>query len=434
MTRWNRREVVGMAGFLAAMGISGAALAQEIAPKVEPTTIKFYNYNLASAGLGRDSTVEVLNSFAAAYPDIKVETVAPTSQEMMSRLQADMVAGQTADIAQIVFSDLSYVIENFGVVPLEDYVPAEELSAHFSGMMPSGLELGRQDGKTYGLAYVFSTPMLFYNADLFRAAGLPADTSLKTWDEVSAAAKVITEKTGRTGFSSGIFNIGFDWLYQSLVLSNGGRVISEDRKTLQFAEPPALEVIEMLRGMASAGAYTDMATGRSTESLVGQNTAMWLGTAAIQAALKRGAEGKFELRAAKLPSFGNKPARPTNSGSALVILAKDPVKRRAAWELMKHFTSDAAYAVVTSKAGYLPLRQTTIDSEKYLAGWLKENPMTMLNIEQLASMTPWVPMPGQNYKQIVNIMLSAGNRAVFDSSDPAGTMKEAQQQAQAMMP
>ena len=66
-------------------------------------------------------------------------------------------------------------------------------------------------------------------------------------------------------------------------------------------------------------------------------------------------------RAAPMPSFGDKPTRPTNSGSALVVLTHDPVKQRAAWELMKFLTSKHGYTIITSKIGYLPLRTDIVD-------------------------------------------------------------------------
>ena len=414
---------------------AGSAMAQKIPDTVDDkVTIRFYNYNLASAGMGRDATVEMIDSFRAANPNITVEGVPVPSPEMISRIQADVVAGLAPDIVQVVFSDLSYIMENFGISPLEDLVSSEELGAHFDGIIPAGLELGRIDGKTYGLAYVFSTPVLFYNADMFRAAGLDPDASLAIWDDVSAAARTITEKTGKTGFLSGVFKAGFDWLLQGLVLSSGGRVLSEDRKTLTFAEPEAMEAIAMLRGLAQAGAYKDMPGGAAIEQMVSGGGGMFLGTSAVQASLLRGAKGNFELRAAPMPAFGDKPARPTNSGSALVIMARDPVKQRAAWELMKHLTSDYAYNIITAKIGYVPLRTTTIEGEEFLAPWLRENPLAKINIDQLSHMSPWVPIPGPNYKQIASLILSAGEQAVFGQGDPQQVMSDAQRRAQALMP
>ena len=107
---------------------------------------------------------------------------------MISIVQADVIAGNGPDIAQIIFADFGCAAENFGVPALEDIVPARELAGHVDGLFPKGLELGRLDGKTCGLAYAFSPPALFCNADLFRAAGLNPDAPPRTWDEVGLAA------------------------------------------------------------------------------------------------------------------------------------------------------------------------------------------------------------------------------------------------------
>ena len=354
---------------------------------------------------------------------------------MISIVQADVIARNGPDIAQIIFADFGYAAENFGVPALEDIVPADELAGHLGGMFPKGVELGRLNGKTYGLAYVFSTPVLFYNADLFVAAGLNPDAPPRTWDEVSAAAQAITKATGKPGLLTGIFGpSAYDWLFQGFIRSNGGRVISEDRKTLMFAGTEAVEALAMMKAIARSGTMPNNSSADNIEAMSTGNAGMFLNTSAIQAALIRGAEGKFDLRSAPMPTFRDKPAAPTNSGSALMIMTQDPVKQRAAWELMKHLTSDYGYTIITSKIGYVPLRQTAVESEEYLAPFLREHPVMAPNIAQLQSLTPWVSMPGPNYRQIMTTMMNAAEQAVFGEGDPATLMSEAQANAQALIP
>lgn len=416
--------------------IAGPVAAQQIAPKIErPVTIRFANYNLASAGLGREGTLEMLDSFAKANPLIKVEGMPVPAAEVMSRLQADVVAGQAPDLAQIIFSDLDFSVANLGVRALEDIVPREELAAHFAGMFPNGLELGRLNGKTYGLAYVFSTPVLFYNADLFKAAGLKPDAPPRTWDEMKATAVAINKATGKPGLLTGIFGpSAYDWLFQGVVLSAGGRVLSEDRKTLTFAEPAALGAVQMLRSIADTGAMPNVPVNSAIEQMGSGNAGMYLQTSAVQGALLRGAKDRFDLRAAPMPAFTGKPVRPTNSGSALVILTRDPVKARAAWELTRHLTSDYGYTIITSKIGYLPLRPNAIESEAFLAPWIRENPVVKPNLEQLRIINQWVPHAGPNYRQILTTMMNAAEQATFGKDDVGATMQAAQRRAQALMP
>lgn len=434
-----RTFVGGLAGILAATALTPfASFAQAMPATVDkPVSITFYDYNLASAGIGADGTKKLLAEFAAANPNIKVNAVGVPSPDMTSRIQTDTAAGRAPDVAQVVFDGLAFVKDSLGAKALEDLVPADELKADFDGMSANGLKLGVIDGKTYALPFTFSTPVLFYNADLFKAAGLDPDKPPRTWAEVEQDALTIQQKTKAHGFDAGIVGAaasGFDWLLQSVVLSNGGRTLSEDRKTLSFAEPPAVEAVSMLRHLHDAGVFDNNPFDTGIENMSAGQLGMFLNTSALQRVLIAGAQGKFDLRAATMPGFADKLPVPTNSGSGLVILSSDPLKQRASWELMKFLTSKRGYTVITSEIGYLPLRTDIVNDPQYLGDWVKAHPLVQPNLAQLDRLQPWVAYPGANYRQIEKIMMDAMEQAVFGGADVATTLKAAQDQAQGMMP
>lgn len=420
---------------LLALSTAVPVLAQTMAPSIDkPVTITFYNYNLATAGLGADATQKLINEFMAANPNVTVQGIGYSSADS-SRIQADLAAGQPVDLVQTVFSDLDFSVHNFGAQALEDIAPADEIKAHMAGMHPNGTKLGMLDGKTYGLAYTFSTPVLFYNADLFRAAGLDPDAPPATWTDLKAAGIAIKDKTGAEAFSAGITGpTAIDWLFQGIVRSNNGEVISRDRKTLKFAEPEAVEAVKMLRDLHDAGAYEVYEGLGAVDAMSAGALGMYLQTSALQSALVKGAEGNFELRSAPMPRFGDKPTRPNNSGSALTIHTTDPLKQRAAWELMKFLTSEHGYTVITSEIGYLPLRPSIVTDPAYLAGWIEKHPLVAPNLEQLDRLEPWDPMPGPNYRQIVKTMMDAVELSIFGGADVEATIADAQANAQALMP
>jgi sn-glycerol 3-phosphate transport system substrate-binding protein len=415
---------------LAALLATGPAVAQNAAA---PTTITFYSYNLASAGIGAAATRELLDAFMAENPAIKVEGVAVPSDQMTSRVQADIVAGRVPDVAQLVFSDLDFIVRNLGVKALRDIVPPEEWEKHTAGMVPAGLKLGEIDGKTYGLAFTFSTPVLFYNATVFRAAGLDPERPPRNWDEVKQAALAIKATTGKLGIYPSVYS-GFDWLLQSLVLSNGGRVLSADRKRLMFGEAEAVAAIATMRDLVASGAQPNLNDADATDAMAGGNLGMLLTTSVYQRLLLNASKDKWELRAASMPGFGDRPTAPVNSGSALFILAGDGAKQRAAWQLMKFLTSKQGYTIITSKIGYLPLRLDIVDDPRYLGGWVEENPLVRPNLEQLTRLNQWQSFPGANYKQINKIEVTAVNEAVYGKGEVATVMREAQARAQALMP
>jgi multiple sugar transport system substrate-binding protein len=432
----NRKIFLASAAALVLAGVAMPAFAQSIPATVDqPVTISYYNYNLASAGNGAEATKKMIANFEAANPNIMVEGIGASSADITSRIQADVAAGRIPDVVQMVFSDLDFTVDNLGAVALEDIVPADELKAHFEGIAPNGLQLGVVNGKTYGLAYTFSTPVLFYNADLFKQADLDPENPPKTWAEVKTAAMAIAEKTDAEGIATGIFGPSAgDWLFQGVLRSNNGPLMSEDRKSLDFANPASVEAVAMLRDLYDSGAYTNVEIQAAMEGMASGKIGMYLQTSAIQGFLVKGAERKFDLRATTMPRFGEKPQRPNNSGSALVILSRDPVKQRAAWELMKAMTSKEAYTVITSQIGYLPLRIDIVDDPKYLGEWVKKHPLIKPNLEQLAILERWESFPGPNYRQIQKMMMEGAELAVFGGVEPAEAMQAAQDNAQPLMP
>jgi len=418
-----------LAAMTATLAIASAQMADAI---TEPVTISFYNYNLATAGIGREATLELIAAFEKANPLIKVEPIGAPSNEVLSRVQADMVAGQDVDVAQLVFRDLIYAAEQLGAQPLEDVV-GQDLADHAAGFVPSGLALGEVEGRTYGLAYVFSTPVMFINRDLFKQAGLDPDQPPRTWEEVKAAGKAIAEKTGKHGFFPGAYGpTDGTFVYQSIVMSNGGKV--REGNKLTFADTDQADAVAMLRDLMDAGAHARIDVGAHIDTFQSGNLGMFLYTSAVLNRLESAAKGNFELGLAPMPSFGEKPTAPTNSGSAIFMFSQDPVKQRAAWELMKFLTSDEAYTVITTKIGYLPLRLGTLDDPRYLKDWIAANPKYRANLEQLERLTPNVAFGGPNYRQVENMMKDAMTEAVFGEGDPRAVLRAAQERAQPLMP
>lgn len=418
---------------LGAVGMAGAAHAEMAAEITKPVTITFYNYNLATASAGADATREMIARFEQENPLITVKTVGVPSNEIITRLQADMAAGMQPDVAQLVFRDLIYLASDLGAQPLEELAGPKGYAALTEGLIPRGVDLGKVGGKTYGLAYTFSTPILYYNADLFRAAGLDPETPPKTWAEVKTAAEAIVAKTNAAGFFPGAYGpTDGTFVYQAILMSNGGKV--RDGNTLTFANKEGIEAVRMLRDMVDSGAHARLDPSNPQEAFAAGHLGMYLYTSALQNSLSKSADGKWQLRVAGMPSFGDKPTAPTNSGSALFAFSHDPVKQRAAYELMKFLTSDYGYTIITSKIGYLPLRLDIVDDPKLLGPWTAAHPLIRPNLEQLSRLTPNVAFPGPNYRQAEAMMKDAVTEAVLGKSDVAQTLIDAQANAQALMP
>jgi multiple sugar transport system substrate-binding protein len=403
-------------------------------PADKQVTIAFENYNLASAGIGRDATLKMLDEFQQQHPNIKVETKGTGSDNMFPSIQAEVAAGNPPDIAQLVLREWDLNVENLPVKSLNDLISPDELQAHIGGtypIHPKAVDLTVRNGKMLGLPYVFSTPTLFYNADLFKAAGLDPDQPPKTWDEVEAAGKQIKDRTGNGGLY--IACIENDWCAQAILLSNGARIMSEDRTKIAFGDPPAIEVYRFWQRMVQEGAHAKLSDAEGLDAFQAGKIGMYLQTSAVQGTLLKAAAGKWELRATGMPAFGTHPVVPTNSGSGLAILASDPDKQRAAWELMKFLTSEHAFQIITSEIGYLPLRTGIVNDEKYLKSWVAQNPQILPNIQQMDNLAPSLSYPGQNALQVRKLYLTSFQQVIFDGADAQKTMQDAAARAQELI-
>ncbi len=425
------KRVLALAASVFLLTVSAVGAQDGLAPLSadQNVTITFYSYNLASAGIGADGTKQLISEFESLHPNITIDGVGVPSTEIMSRTQADLAAGNPPDVAQLIFNDLDFIVNNFNATPMEDIVPVQEWAEHTEGFHPRGLALGQLNDKTYGMAYTFSTPVLYINTTIFEEAGIDPATVPATWDEVEEIALQIVEKTGKNGVS--IYSPS--WVAEALVMSDGGQMLSDDRKTLMFGEQEGQDAMARLQQMVMSGAHIPAGVDTLQAFLGGQLGMMLNTTAVLKYTQDAFAQSGQVLNMGKMPAYGDKPTVPVNSGSALYILSNDPIKQRAAWDFIKFITSERGYTIITSKIGYLPLRPAIVNDPQYLGEWIKENPLYLPNLEQLDALTPWVSFPGQNYRQIEQIITESQTAVIFSGADPA-TLKDAQDRAQALMP
>lgn len=421
----------------------GAAPAPELAPdqKVE---ITFESYNLSQAGAWTDTFNQLIGEFRRTHPNITVRAQKPqgTSPNGVTNsvpsVQSQVLTGTPPDLAQLTFGDLDFVVNKLGAKPLDDLFGRPAVDAGFGGehpYAPTARTLGDWNGKTYGKPFVFSTPVMYYNASLFAQAGLDPNRPPTTWAEVKAASQAIKARTSRDGvYIDCLTQVAGDWCYQGLVASNGGSVISPDRQRLTFAEPPAVQAVAMAQDLVNSGASPRLTQAQAYPEFARGDMGMILETSALQSQFQKGAAGKWDLRAAPMPSFDGRPTAPTNSGAALFVLANDPAKQRAAFELMQFLTSDQAYTAISSKIGYLPLRTSLVDDPRYLQPWAAANPLIRPNLEQLTRLVPAQSFPGDSYSQIADGMLQAVEAVVYQGADPQATLSAAEAQASTLMP
>ena len=446
-TRIRRAAFAGLAALTVAAltGCATSAASTEAAAGSMATlsaddevTITFESYNLSNAGIWSDTITNLIDEFMAEHPNITVEAQPSSSASTAGSVQQQVLAGGAPDVAQLTFNELDFAATTLGAQNLSAVVGAEGLDEEFGGEYPyheRARSLADWDGNTYGIPYVFSTPVLWINEDLFAEAGLdPATVDLSTWDAVEAAGEKITAATGGPSVSVTCAVTGGSWCMQGLFLSNGAQVLSDDRATIEFGSDAAVDTVQTFRDMFDAGVLANQDSVSMYEAFAQGKTAIHVNTSALQAAFMGGAQaGGWTLDARTLPAFGDADVVPTNSGSFLAMFSTDPKKQAAAWELIQWMTSPHAYEIISTEIGYLPLRNTMTEEGGPLYEWVEANPLVKPNLEQLDALEPWVSYPGDSYAQVDTVLATAIEESVFYGADVETSMQDAATRAQGLI-
>jgi multiple sugar transport system substrate-binding protein len=404
--------------------------------------IVFESYNLMQAGAWTETINALVAEFEAEHPniDVKAQPTQGTSTAgggTAVSVQTQLLAGNPPDVAQLTFDTLDFAVNELGAKSITDMVGEEALQESFGGdhpFHPRAATLGDWKGKTYGMPYVFSTPVLFYNSTALQAAGLPADPDLATWDDVAETGRAVTAKTGKPSLVVTCAVSGGNWCMQAIFRSAGGGVLSDDRTAIEFGKPESVAAVQMLRDLYDEGVLANLDTSGQNEAFTRGDAVLNLTTSALQSGYMAGAQADgWELRAKRMPAFAGREAVPVNSGSVLSIFSNDPAKQAASWEFVKFMTSDRAYQQISSKIGYLPLRPSLTEDAAFLKDWADSNPLLAPNLEQLDEIVAWTSYPGNSYVQVDTILATAVEEAVFYGKDPAATLGAAAERAQELI-
>src|SRR5438093_12808867 len=99
------------------------------------------------------------------------------------------------------------------------------------------MALGVLGGTLHGIPFGVSTPVMYYNADLFKAARLNADQPPQTWDELQRQGAIIRQKTGKLAVY--LPQPNDEWIDPTFSWRNGGRPPPEDGKRTAWDAPAA---------------------------------------------------------------------------------------------------------------------------------------------------------------------------------------------------
>ena len=248
-------------------------------------------------------------------------------------------------------------------------------------------------GNMMSFPFNVSTPILYYNKDLFRAAGLDPGVAPKTWPEVGAAAK----RLRAAGASCGLTTSWPSWInvenfsaFHDLPISTRANGFNGLDAGLTFNNPLMVRHIAQLAEWQTTKVFDYSGRGQSAEPRFQKGEcAIFIGSSGTRADIK--ANSKFEVGYGMMPYWPEVQGAPQNSiigGATLWVLRDRPGAEYAGVaKFFAYLSKPEIQAAWHQNTGYLPITRAAFDLTR-AQGFYDRNPGAAISIEQLTLKPP----------------------------------------------
>lgn len=258
----------------------------------------------------------------------------------------------------------------------EDYLPA--VTGHYADAA----------GNMLSFPFNASTPILYYNKKMFRAAGLDPEVAPKTWPELGAAAKRLRASGAACGFTTSWpswINVENFSAYHNLPLSTEANGFNGLEAVLTFNNPTVVRHIAQLAQWQTTKVfdYSGRATTAEPRFQNGE-CGIFIGSSGTRADIRK--NSLFEVGYGILPYWPEVAGAPQNTiigGATLWVLRNRPqAEYKGVAKFFAYLSKPEIQAAWHQNTGYLPITRAAFDLTR-AQGFYDRNPGTAISIEQM---------------------------------------------------
>lgn len=358
---------------------------------------------------------EIIDGYTAIHPNVTINLVNNPWEDYWTKLPLAL-DGENGPAIFNIHNSYHENLINY-MAPLE--IPLEDLQADFTGVDAHVI-----DGEVYYIDYGMMTGSVYYNKDMWEAAGLTEADIPKTWDEMREVAKKLTIKEGDTIIQAGLnFNDDFHQNYLlGLNYQLGENLFEEDGVTPKVNSDAMKQVMQMLVDMYEVDGIGSKDFGEKGADSFGQGqSAMVIQWGhyynTLQTTWSDINFGVFEI-----PTFDGNPYAYNryNGESTFGVNKNAPEDQQAvAQDFIKYFlANDDAQVAFNLAMSTFPAKKSLADNEKIL-----ENP----SLKVLAEHIDHYIWPGPMPATMETSLKKAGQDIFFNGVDIDTALNEAQQ-------
>jgi sn-glycerol 3-phosphate transport system substrate-binding protein len=374
--------------------IAAAAAALAIAsPALAATDIMWWHAMSGELGKQVDKLAADFNASQSEYrivPNYKgnyTETVTAAIFAFRSRSQPAIVqVNEIATATMMAAKGAIYPVFELMRDEQEAFSPAAYLPAVTGYYSDAG-------GNMLSFPFNASTPILYYNKDLFRSAGLDPAIAPKTWPDVGAAAKRLRSAGSVCGFTTSWpswINVENFSAFHNLPISTRANGFDGLDAVLNFNNPLVVRHIAQLAEWQTTKVFDY--SGRATTAeprFQNGDCGIFIGSSATRADIK--ANSKFEVGYGMLPYWPDVAGAPQNTiigGATLWVLRNRPHDEyKGVAKFFGYLSKPEIQAAWHQNTGYLPITRAAFDLTR-AQGFYDRNPGAAISIEQITLKSP----------------------------------------------
>ena len=309
----------------------------------------------------------VADAFMAEHPEIQIEIWNQPWDDYFTKIQALWASGDTKVIPDIAFlwPTPRYAAE--GVLEnLDPYI--EESGYNLDDYWPGLLESAKFEGSVYGFPRDIESNIIYYNRDMFDAAGVAYPSDDWTWDDFLAAAEKLVQKDANGNTT--VYALAAEGGKSTKFINQTGGGYLDDYVNPSkciLTDPALIEGIQFFsdlinNGLAMRPADLNQAGGDAAVFTSGQAAMILQNSSRVSTFNQAGIN--YDIAPAPIPADGK---RWNAAGGAAWVMSSGSDTKDAAWTFLEWLQSaDGGQLVYTQAGEIFPALQSVANSPAFM--------------------------------------------------------------------